>query len=251
MSGTLKGRVALVTGAGARLGKAIAEGVGALGADVAVHYCGSEAGARDTCREIEARGQRAQAFQADLTDAQAPARLVAEVEAALGPIDILINSAARFDRLPFTETPAEILELNWALTARAPFLLAQAVVPGMVAKGKGDILNVLDVAGVLMPWKGYAAHGITKAALAHLTEVLALELAPTIRVNAVAPGTVLPPEHLSPETREKLRQRIPLGRFGRPQDIVETVAFLLTGPDFLTGQVIAVEGGRQLEHGFA
>ncbi|HLT29312.1 MAG TPA: SDR family oxidoreductase [Myxococcaceae bacterium] len=251
MSGSLKGRVALVTGAGQRLGKAIAEGLGALGADVAVHYCGSEAGAQDTCRTIQGLGQRAQAFQADLTEPSAPKKLVAEVEAALGPVDILINSAARFDRMGFLETPAEILELNWALTARAPFLLSQAVAPGMQAKGKGDILNVLDVAGVLMPWKGYSAHGITKAALAHLTEVLALELAPTIRVNAVAPGTVLPPEHLSSEALEKLRQRIPLGRFGRPQDIVETVGFLLTGPDFLTGQVIAVEGGRQLEHGFA
>jgi len=247
----LEGRVALVTGGGTRLGRAIAEGLGALGADVAVHHHGNAEGAQAACEVIRALGPRAQGFQADLTDPEAPAALVAAVEAALGPVDVLINSAARFDRMDFLHTPPAILEANWGLTVRAPYLLSQAVAPGMLARGQGDIVNVLDVAGALMPWKGYSAHGITKAALAHLTEVLALELAPAIRVNGVAPGTVMPPEGLSSEVLGRLRSRIPLQRFGSPGDIVETVAFLLTGPRFLTGQIIAVEGGRRLDHGFS
>ena len=251
MERPLEGKVALVTGAGQRLGRAIAEGLGALGAQVAVHFHVSHEGADAAVGVIQGGGSQAQAFQADLIDPDACRALVAEVAQALGPVDVLVNSAARFDRAPFVDTSLEVLEMNWGLTTRAPFVLSQAVVPGMLARGQGDIINVLDVAGALMPWKGYSAHGITKAALAHLTEVLALELAPTIRVNAVAPGTVLPPEGLSEEVLQRLQGRIPMARFGAPGDIVETVAFLLTGPRFLTGQIIAVDGGRQLEHGFA
>lgn len=114
----------------------------------------------------------------------------------------------------------------------------------MLARGTGDVVNVLDIGGTFVPWQGYAAYCMSKAALGMLTQVLALELAPTIRVNGVAPGTVLPPEGLSPEALDSLRRRIPLGRFGRPEDIAQTVLFLLTGPTFVTGQIIAVDGGR-------
>jgi pteridine reductase len=114
----------------------------------------------------------------------------------------------------------------------------------MVERREGVVVNVLDIGGALIPWRNYAAYCMTKAALSMLTQVLAVELAPHVRVNGVAPGTVLPPESLGAEEREQLRARIPLERFGTPEDVGATVRFLITGSDFVTGQVIAVDGGR-------
>lgn len=250
MERRLEGRVALVTGAGTRVGRAIAEGLAHSGADVAVHFHGSEAGAREVVGAVRADGNRAEPFQADLTRPEAIEPLVESVEQRLGPISILVNSAARFDRVACVETSLEVLEQTWALNARAPFLLSQSVAKRMLARGvEGDILNILDVGGALMPWRSFAAYGMAKAALAHLTEVLALELAPKIRVNGVAPGTVLAPEGYPDQLLETLRARIPQQRFGSPEDVVETVRFLLTGPRFITGQIVAVDGGRSIDGG--
>ncbi len=113
-------------------------------------------------------------------------------------------------------------------------------------RGAGDIVNVLDIGGALNAWRHYSAYAMTKAALASLTKCLALELAPAIRVNAVAPGTVLPPTQLPAEELEQLKARIPQGRFGSPEDVAATVGFLVTGPRFVTGQIVAVDGGRSL-----
>lgn len=249
MQRRLEGRVALVTGGGVRLGRALAEGLGREGAAVAVHYHASREGADAAVAAIRAAGARAEAFQADLSRTGSLRPLVEDVERALGPLSILVNSAARFDRVPFLETPDEILDANWALNARAPYLLSREVARGMVARGGGDIINIVDVGGAFAPWRNYSAYGMTKAALAALTRSLALELAPAIRVNGVAPGTVLPPEDLGPDFLEVLRERIPQKRFGSPMDIVETVLFFLTGPTFITGQILPVDGGRTLETG--
>jgi pteridine reductase len=251
MDRPLEGKVALVTGGGQRLGRAIAEGLAQAGADVAVHYHGSEEGARQAVATIRAGGNRSEVFRADLTRPEASEPLVEAVERALGPVAILVNSAANFHRAPFLGTTPEQLEASWALNARAPFLLTQAVARRMVRRGGGDVVNVLDVGGARMAWRNYAAYGMSKAALAHLTEVLALELAPSIRVNGGAPGTVLPPEDMDAATLERLRARIPQGRFGSPADVVEAVRFLVAGPRFITGQILAVDGGRSVEGGFA
>lgn len=241
---TLDGRVALVTGGGIRLGRAIVQALAADGAAVAVHHHGSGEAARALVAELRAAGRRAEAFRADLTqDAQLGA-LVPEVERVLGPVQVLVNSAARFTRAPFLDTDAGMLDAEWRLNARAPFLLSRAVARGMVERREGVIVNVLDIGGALVPWRSYAAYCMTKAALHMLTQVLALELAPHVRVNGVAPGTILPPESLGAEEREQLRSRIPLQRFGKPEDVAETVRFLVSGPDFITGQVVAVDGGR-------
>lgn len=246
----LSGRVALVTGAGQRLGRAIAEGLGALGADVAVHFHASKDGAQAAAERIRVDGNRAQLFQADLSRADASEPLVAQVEAALGPVSVLVNSAALYERHDFADTPPAALDRQWALNARAPFLLTQAVARRLTARGAtGDVVNVLDIGGAFNVWRHYSAYTMTKAALTSLTKSLALELAPAIRVNGVAPGTVLPPEGLPEATREALRAKIPAGDFGAPADVVAAVQFLLAGPRFVTGQIVAVDGGRSLAGG--
>ena len=144
------------------------------------------------------------------------------------------------------DTPIETLDRLWAVNARGPFTVTQAAARRMIARGGGDVVNVLDIGGALVPWAHYSAYCMSKAALAMLTRCLALELAPAVRVNGVAPGTVLPPERMDEGTLASIRSKIPQGRFGRPQDVVEAVQFLLTGPRFITGQILAIDGGRSL-----
>jgi pteridine reductase len=242
----LEGKLVLVTGAGVRLGRAIAEGMGRAGASVAAHYHASAAGAESLVSALRAAGARADAFQADLSDPGATEALVERTERALGPIHALVNSAALFERADFVETSIEVLERLWAVNARGPFVLAQAVARRMRSRSGGDIVNVLDIGGALVPWAHYSAYCMSKAALAMLTRCLALELAPAIRVNAIAPGTVLPPEQMDASTLETIRGRIPQRRFGSPEDVVDAVQFLLAGPRFITGQILAVDGGRSL-----
>ena len=241
---TLDGRVTLVTGGAIRVGRAIVQALAAEGATMAVHHHGSVDEARSLVAELRSKGLRAEAFRADLTDDAQLGSLVADVERTLGPIQVLVNSAARFTRKPFLDTEAATLDSEWRLNARAPFLLTRAAARGMVERREGVVVNVLDIGGGLVPWRNYSAYCMTKAAMNMLTQVLALELAPHVRVNAVAPGTVLPPESMGPDEREQLRARIPLGRFGSAEDVAQTVRFLIAGPGFITGQVIAVDGGR-------
>lgn len=240
----LDGRVALVTGGGIRVGRAIVQSLAEGGATVAVHHHRSGSAAAALVSELKAQGQRAQAFSADLTDDAQLERLAQEVEAALGPVSVLVNSAARFTRADLLDTTPAMLDAEWRLNARAPFLLTRALARGMVARREGVVVNVLDIGGAFVPTPHYAAYGMTKAAMRMLTELLSVELAPHVRVNGVAPGTILPPESMPQAVRERLRSRIPLERFGRPEEIAETVRFLITGPEFITGQIIAVDGGR-------
>ncbi len=245
----LEGKIALVTGAGVRLGRAIAEGLGRAGADIAVHFHRSAEGADSTLELIWSLGKQARKYGADLTRSQDVELLVQRVEDEMGPIAALVNNAAIFQRSPFLETTPDLLLAHWELNARAPFLLSQAVARRMMKRGHGDIVNVLDIGGAIVPWKNYSAYCMSKAALAALTRCLAVELAPAIRVNGVAPGTVLPQEGTPDEMLAQLRARIPQQRFASVEDVVQSVAFLLAGPHSITGQIIAVDGGRTLGNG--
>jgi pteridine reductase len=155
-----------------------------------------------------------------------------------------VNSAAAFDAASLEETDAALFDSQMELNARAPLLLAKALLP-LLRRARGSIVNVADVGGGLVPWRGFAAYAASKAALVRLTECLALELAPAVRVNAVAPGTVLWPERYPAARRRELTRRIPLRRPGTPQDVAAAVRFLSEAP-FVTGAVLPVDGGRHL-----
>ncbi len=239
----LRGRVALVTGAGHRVGRAIALALAARGMRVAVHYNAAEAGAHETVRLIEAAGGKASTFGADLTRDDAPAALVAEVVERSGTLDVLVNSAAVMERTPF----GEVTSMQWdhilALNLRAPFFLAQAAASPLRA-AHGVIVNIADLAA-FETWPAYLPHGISKAGIVHLTRSLARVLAPEVRVAAVAPGAVLLPDSWTPDDAARLRETTPLAREGSPDDVTRTVLFILDS-DYLTGETIIVDGGRHI-----
>jgi pteridine reductase len=242
---TLSGRVALVTGGGRRVGQAIAIALGARGMRVAVHFNRSREGADETVRAIRDAGGEAQAFGADLTDASAIPTLVASVMAQFGAFDALVNSAAVMERTPFGEVSAEVWDGIMALNLRAPFLLAQSAAPHLTrASGGGVVVNIADLAA-FETWPGYIPHGVSKAGVVYLTRTLARVMAPSVRVNGIAPGTVLLPEGWPNADEERLRATTPLGRTGTPADVANTVIFLLES-DYLTGETIIVDGGRHV-----
>ena len=232
MSAAAPGRVALVTGAGVRVGLAIARDLARHGWTVVPHY-----------RSHPPRGLPG-ALQADLAAPDGPAALAAAFSRDHRRLDLLVNSAAAFEALPLEETDAAAFDSQMNLNARAPLLLSRALLP-LLSRSRGVIVNVADVGGGLVPWRGFAAYAASKAALVRLTECLALELAPRIRVNAVAPGTVLWPETYPAKRRRELVARIPLRRAGSPDDVAAAVRFLADAP-FVTGAVIPVDGGRHL-----
>jgi len=238
----LRGRVALVTGAGRRLGRAMAAALADRGMTLAIHHHASGSGADELRDEIVAAGGRAACFQADLTDAQAARALPARVVAELGRLDVLVNSAAVMHRLSFEETTPKQWDAVLDLNLRAAFFCTQGAAPALRAAG-GKVVNLADLAG-LQPWPGFAAHSISKAGIVMLTKVLARSLAPDVTVNAIAPGAVLVPEEYDAEERDRLARATPLGRLGSPSDVVSALLYLLEAGDFVTGEVLVVDGGR-------
>jgi pteridine reductase len=184
------------------------------------------------------------ALRADLAQPDGPAALAAEFRRTFDRLDLLVNSAAAFDALPLERTDAAAFDSQMDLNARAPLLLVRALAP-LLRRARGAVVNVADVGGGLVPWRGYAAYAASKAALVRLTECLALELAPAVRVNAVAPGTVLWPDGYPTALRRTLARRIPLARAGTPEDVAAAVCYLAEAP-FVTGAVLPVDGGRHL-----
>jgi len=232
----------LVTGAGRRIGQAIAVGLARAGCDIGLHYHGSADGAETTAREVRAAGRRAELLPADLADPAAARALADRAARALGRLDVVVNSAAIMVHQPVETITPESWDATLDLNLRAVFFVAQGAIPHL-RRAKGKIVNLADVAG-FEPWPAYLPHCVSKAGVVMLTKALARALAPDVAVNAVAPGPVLLPEQWDRATRDHIRDTTPLGRLGEPADVVAAVRFLLEGGDFVTGTVLVVDGGR-------
>ena len=235
-------RVALVTGGAVRVGRALSLGLAEAGYDVAVHSHSSSAAARDVQRRIAELGRSAVLIEADLGDPAGVERVAAEVEERCGRLDLLVNSAASFEEAELLDVDAEQWDRVMAVNLRGPFLLVRATA-GLLRASRGTVVNILDLSA-LEPWTHHPHHSVSKAALLHLTRILARVLAPEVRVNAVAPGTVLPPDHLGADFDERERRATPLQRLGSPEDVLRAVLFLAASP-FVTGELIVVDGGRR------
>ena len=235
MQGDFRGRRALVTGAARKLGRAIALALGRGGADVAVHYRGSRTEAEETAAELLRLGVRAPLVQGD--QALEPERIVHQAAAALGGLDLLVCNAAEFEKVEAAALTRAQFEAMLAANLTGPFLLMQAALPHLRAS-RGAIVTLLDLCGTTQVWKGYAHYAAAKAGLAALTRLLALEWAPEVRVNGVAPGAITADD-------AALLKRIPLQRIGTAEEVAAAVLFLLS-QEFVTGQILPVDGGRSV-----
>jgi pteridine reductase len=240
---TLDGRVALVTGAGRRVGRAIAVALGAQGMRVIVHYNESVGGARDTAQLIEDAGGMASLATADLRDVNACEQLIDGIVLEHGELHTLVNSAAVMVRTPVGEVESQVWDAMYAVNVRAPFFLSQRAAQPL-RRAEGNIVNIADLAA-FETWTGYVPHSMTKAAVVQMTRGLAHALAPEVRVNAVAPGVVLLPEDFDAEQGERLRCTTPLERIGTPEDVAQAVLYLVKA-SYVTGEVIRVDGGRHI-----
>jgi pteridine reductase len=242
METKLRGKVALVTGAGKRLGRAVALRLAGEGADVGVHYRGSDEGASEVVKEIEELGRRAIAMRAELTSVEEIRGLVQSVAHEFGRLDVLVNSAANFLPSSVISTTEKIWDASLDTNVKAPFFLAQAAAPWL-RRADGVIVNFADTGGIL-GWPGYIAHSVSKAGMIMLTKTLAKALAPEVRVNAIAPGTITMPGD-PPEWEQEFVKIASLKKTGTPEDVAEAVSYLVSAK-FLTGHVLVLDGGRTL-----
>jgi pteridine reductase len=246
MDRDLDGKTALITGAARRIGAAIARRLHAAGANVVLHYRGAEPDAAALEAELNAaRAGSALKVKADLLAPIAPKALVGAAVDAYGALDVLVNNASSFYPTAVGAIEAAHWEELIGSNLRAPLFLAQEAAPAL-ARRNGAIVNIVDIHAE-RPLKGYAVYSIAKAGLAAMTRALALELGPAVRVNAVAPGAIAWPEdgQFPPPERGRIVGTTPLARLGKPGEIAQAVHFLATA-SFVTGQVLAVDGGRSV-----
>jgi pteridine reductase len=237
----LAGKRALVTGGGKRVGRAIALALGKAGMHVAVHYLSSASEAEDTCRLIVEGGGRAFPIRADLSSRGATRALVDDAVSRLGGLDVLVPSAAGYERVAVDAVDDAAWDRMLDLNLTSPFVLAHRAIPHLRAS-KGTIVFI-TCSSTMTPYRHHLPYVVAKGGLRQLARTLSLELAPDVRVNMVAPGTVLPPPDMSAAEAERIRTRIPLGHLGSPEDIAEAVVYLASAP-FVTGHQIEVDGGR-------
>jgi pteridine reductase len=241
----IKGKVAVVTGGAVRIGRALSLALADAGADVVVHHSNSAAEGNAAAAEIVSRGRRALAISADFSDPVPAAQSIfAEATKAFGRVDILINSAAIFGSATLASTTESDWERHFAINLKAPCFLCREFSARHAPGSPGCIINIVDWRA-LRPRPGNLAYTLTKAALVTLTEILAQELAPDVRVNAVAPGAILPPPGAGADYLDRLANKIPLRRTGSVDDVTAAVLYLVRS-DFITGDVLCVTGGEQL-----
>ena len=236
-------KTALVTGGAIRVGRAISLALAERGMRLVVHYNSSSGDADRLVGEIRAQGGEAVAIGADLSDGAQVERLAREAEDAFGAIDVLVNNASVFPAERLEETDEALWDHTLAVNLKAPFLLIRHLAPTLRQR-RGCVVNMCDLAG-LQAWGAYAAHGVAKAGLAHLTRVAARSLAPDVRVNGIAPGAVLPPESMGQDELDALARSTPLKHIGSPGDVTRALLYLLDA-DYVTGEILVVDGGRML-----
>jgi NAD(P)-dependent dehydrogenase (short-subunit alcohol dehydrogenase family) len=235
--------LALVTGAAHRMGRAIALELARQGFAIGLHYHRSQAEAEQTAAELSSAGTPVYRLPADLSDPDQVVDLFERVAQLAHPLRVLVNSAAVLSRGNLRTLPVEDWDASFDLNLRAPWLCARAAAPLMERAG-GVIVNISD-SGAHKAWTGYPAYVVSKTALEALTRLLARALAPAVRVNAVAPGLILPASDLTPDQWQRLVDRLPLKTAGQPADVARAVLFFIQNP-YVTGQVLAVDGGYQL-----
>lgn len=240
----MKGKVALVTGAAKRIGREIALALAEAGADVVVHANESRREAEAVSRRVRGLGRRSRVLVADLSDPAACVRLVEEAVAAMGRIDVLVNNAAVFGPTDARRPDATDFDRFMAVNARAPYVLTGEAGRRMAA-GRGGVVVNVACASAARPWAGFLPYSASKAAVVALTQGYAKALAPKVRVNAVAPGPILPAEGASPARNRAAVEATVLRRWGKPRDIADAVVHLATA-SFTTGAVLPVDGGRHL-----
>jgi pteridine reductase len=242
----LHGSTALITGGARRVGKAIALALAREGARVAITYNTSSDQARATVAAIEQSGGQAAAYRCDQRDLAAIDRLFDQLRLDFDRLDILVNSAAIMERQPVLDITAEDWARVMETNLRGPFFMAQAAAKWMSETGqRGNLVNLADMSA-LQPWPSYLTHTVSKSGIVALTKTLALALAPSIRVNAIAPGAVLKPEEWAGERWEKMIAALPVQHGASAEDVAEAVVFCVKS-EFMTGQLIVLDGGRSLK----
>ncbi len=240
----IRDSVVLITGAAQRVGRGVALNLAAHGAHIGISYLLAEEPWAETVRDLEGHGIQACAMQTDVTRVDQVQALVNHTIQKLGHIDVLINNASVWLKKPVLEISEQEWDSALTINAKGPILMSQSVARHMLSRGTGLIINMTDLSAFQV-WEGYAHHSASKAALVALTKSMALELAPKIRVNAIAPGTVLLPDQASEDKHAWAVDKSVLKRVGSPEDVARTVRYLIE-EDFATGGVYFVDGGRSL-----
>jgi len=259
-SPSLWGKVALITGGARRVGRAIALKLAREGMHIAITYCSSKREADSLVNEIVSMGRRALAIEADLAVPDCDADIHRAFTAQFESCGVLINNASMFDHTPIGAITPLTLDHNFAVNARAPIMLMQRFAPLLAAnavvdeataaedrratRDAGRIINFIDIHVMGQPLRGYMAYNVSKAALMEATMTAALELAPKVTVNAIAPGVVAWAESYTPEQRKQYMKRVPLARPGTPDDATAAALYLIRDADYCTGQIIRLDGGR-------
>jgi NAD(P)-dependent dehydrogenase (short-subunit alcohol dehydrogenase family) len=243
MKGGKGQRVALVTGGAVRLGRAICLGLAEAGYDLVVGYHSSASAAAEVAASVTDHGRACRTVRADLSEPAGAQTLADAARDTYARLDLVVNSAATFRAVPLLDVDADEWDRVMRVNARAPHLVVRAAAP-LLRAARGSVVNITDLSA-FQAWTEYPHHAVSKAALAHLTRVQAKALAPEVRVNAIAPGAVLPPDDWPEERWRAEADRAVLKRVGGPEDVVKAVLYLASA-DFVTGQILTVDGGRML-----